>query len=733
LTCYIQTPEIYNPITNTWTLMSTSANANIPMYPFMYVLPDGRVLQAGASEFATDTRVLNIGTQTWTTIDPTVRDGGSAVMYAPGKVMKSGSASDSGFTGSSSKTTFVLDMNQPSPAWRQTSDMAFARSFLNLTLLPDGTTLATGGDTTRDGFSATTAVKEAELWNSSTETWTTMASMQIPRLYHSIALLLPDGRVLVDGGGEDSGVPDSFETEIYSPPYLFKGARPSIVSAPSILTYGTSFFVETPENASIASVALIKNSAVTHSTNMDQRFMNLTFTQTTGGLMVNAPANSSIATPGVYMLFIVNSNGVPSIAPFVTLPSPLDDSQPPTAPMNLTAQGAIGSAALAWNAATDNVGVIAYNVHRSTTSGFIPSPSNKIGQTASLTYTDFTSAGTYYYLVTAQDAAGNISPASNEASAVVTSDTTPPTVNITSPANNATVSSVINVTADATDDVAVAGVQFKLDGANLGAEDTSAPYSVSWDTNTASNAVHELTAVARDAAGNSTTSSVISVTVFNDITLAIHSSTPARVQGIDPITTAAFNPPDNSLLLVMISSDAAGNNDPALSITNNGTPLTWNLIAERSKNDAGAQDGEASAFYALLPTGRTGMTVTATITDQNLNFSMKVYVVTGHNTTTPIGAIGEGSSTTNNITPTIYTSTVANSLGFGVASDWNATGLPTSTDQEDAFHIAGWVSGLSAYKGSVTSSVGTPVTINIDAAGTGATALNWVGFEVKPQ
>src|SRR5207302_1841062 len=118
------------------------------------------------------------------------------------------------------------------------------------------------------------------------------------------------------------------------------------------------------------------------------------------------------------------------------------------------------------------------------------------------------------YLVAAEDAAGNVSGSSPQASANVTADTTPPTVNLTAPANNATVSGTVSVTANASDDVGVVGVQFQLDGTNLGAEVTAAPYTVSWDTTTATNAPHTLTAVARDAAGN-TASSAVTVTVSN--------------------------------------------------------------------------------------------------------------------------------------------------------------------------------------------------------------------------
>jgi len=235
--------------------------------------------------------------------------------------MKAGSATDSQQVGPSSNTTFVLDMTQSSPAWRQTPSMAYTRSFMNLTALPDGSILATGGETDRDGGNIANAVYAAELWSPQTQTWSTMASMHTPREYHGTALLLPDGRVLVSGMGADFGnVPDEKSAEFYSPPYLFKGARPTISQAPAHMPYGSNVFVGTPDGASIASVTLMRTGAVTHFFDDNARSVPLSFTQTSGGLTVTAPANADLAPPGYYMLFIVNNSGVPSIAPFVQVP-----------------------------------------------------------------------------------------------------------------------------------------------------------------------------------------------------------------------------------------------------------------------------------------------------------------------------------------------------------------------------------------------------------------------------
>ena len=144
--------------------------------------------------------------------------------------------------------------------------------------------------------------------------------MNAPRLYHSEALLLPDGRVVVLGGGRFNGIDESTDqlsAEFFSPPYLFKGSRPVISSAPGQLSYGQPFTVQTPDASRIANVSLIRFGAVTHAINMGQRFLPLNFTVGTGSLTVTAPANSNLAPPGNYMLFILDTNGVPSLAAIV--------------------------------------------------------------------------------------------------------------------------------------------------------------------------------------------------------------------------------------------------------------------------------------------------------------------------------------------------------------------------------------------------------------------------------
>jgi hypothetical protein len=241
-------------------------------------------------------------------------------MYAPGKIMKSGTSSDAGAPNTpATNTTYVLDMTQASPAWQQVLPMASPRAFHSLTELPDGTVLATGGEQTLDGSSIPNAVYQAELWSPTTQAWQTLSLGQVPRLYHSTAVLLPDARVLVAGGGSLYPATDENSAEYFSPPYLFKGPRPTITSTPTTISYGGNFTVQTPDAANIASIAFMRPAAVTHQFNEDQHFINLTFQNNGGALTVQAPANANLAPPGYYMLFIVNTNGVPSIAPFVKI------------------------------------------------------------------------------------------------------------------------------------------------------------------------------------------------------------------------------------------------------------------------------------------------------------------------------------------------------------------------------------------------------------------------------
>ena len=353
--------EIYNPTTNLWSRL-TGAPRRLPMYPHMFLLPDGRVLASSANEDPIASAVLDINAQQWTQIGG-VLDGGSAAMYAPGKIVKSGSAWNPDYpVNTAAPTTYVLDMNSAAPAWRQTQSMNFARTEHTLTLLPDGTVLVTGGSGDSNVFDLGPAVYEAELWSPTTETWSTMARMAVPRHYHSTALLLPDGRVLVKGSGT-YGI-DQLNAQIYSPPYLFKGPRPVITSSPAVAAYGSTFTVQTPDAARIGSVSLIAIGSVTHAFNENQRIVPASFQAGSNSIDVTLPANANLMPPGYYMLFLIDTNGVPSISSMLNIASTGSDTMPPTAPSNLITTPGGTQIALSWTAATDNVGVTGYRIER---------------------------------------------------------------------------------------------------------------------------------------------------------------------------------------------------------------------------------------------------------------------------------------------------------------------------------------------------------------------------------
>jgi Domain of unknown function (DUF1929)/Bacterial Ig-like domain (group 2) len=309
----VNVPEIGDG--STWRRL-TSATVAVPNYPRAFVAPDGRVFYAGMQK---QSRWLDVsGTGSWG-LGPSLNFGsrnyGSAVMYAPGKII---------FVGGSApptNTAEIIDLNQPNPQWSYTGSMAYPRWNLNATVLPTGDVLVTGGTRLSDRANISGAVNVAELWNPGTGQWTQLASSApLLRGYHSTALLLPDGRVLHSGGGDGNSTPNNLNYEVYSPPYLFRGARPAVTGGvPAQAGYGQTLTLTTPDAASIAKVSLIRLGSVTHAFDQSQRLLPLGFSQVAGGLSVTLPPSPNLAPPGPYMLFLVNANGVPSIGQILGL------------------------------------------------------------------------------------------------------------------------------------------------------------------------------------------------------------------------------------------------------------------------------------------------------------------------------------------------------------------------------------------------------------------------------
>jgi hypothetical protein len=235
-----------------------------------------------------------------------------------------------------------------------------------------------------------------------------------------------------------------------------------------------------------------------------------------------------------------------------------NDHTPPTVAITAPAAGATVSGVVAVSAnASDNVGVVGVQFQ---VDGANLGAEDTVSPYSVTWNTATVADGSHSLRAIGRDAAGN-STISSAVTVTVMNDTTPPTVRITSPSSGATVGGVITVTANASDNVGVVGVQFRVDGANLGAEDTSAPYSVSWDTGTATPGTHSLTAIARDAVNNTATSTAVSVTVLSsgagDVFVAI---TDGSVQWHNPDgTLKQLLPAFSDGQASSVSFDAAGN------------------------------------------------------------------------------------------------------------------------------------------------------------------------------
>jgi hypothetical protein len=316
------TVEIYDPANKVWS-EPQAAGWTPPTYPRMHLLPNGKVFYSGPGTGSAlfDPSLFSSGPAAWSlnvanTNYPNMRGFGTSVLlpltpankYDP-RVMIMGGYSPA------TATTEIIDLGAAKPTWHYGPSMSQPRIEMNAVILPNGKVLALGGSALDEDV--TSASLNADLYDPAKNTFSSAGANAYPRLYHSLALLLPDATVWVGGGNPARGTYEK-HMEIYTPAYLFqpngaRAIRPSISSAPSVISWGKPFTVKTPNAATITSVVLVRNGAVTHAFNMDQRLVGMSFTAGVGVLTVTAPPNGNIAPPGYYMLFLVNNSGVPSV------------------------------------------------------------------------------------------------------------------------------------------------------------------------------------------------------------------------------------------------------------------------------------------------------------------------------------------------------------------------------------------------------------------------------------
>jgi hypothetical protein len=259
---------------------------------------------------------------------------GSFATYDIGKalVVGGGDITEGGQSDVPTKTAVIVDVNGSSTTVSSTASMSVGRRQHNLTVLADGSVLATGGMSRSVSTNVDLAnpIFAAERWDPSTKTWTVLSSASRVRQYHSSATLLPDGRVLTGGGGVCASCVSAGylekNIEYFEPPYLYKkdgsgqrASRPEIDAAPNTASYGQTLAITSAQSGTIAKVGLVRLGAPTHSQDQGQRYVPLSFTAAGSTITATAPASSNIAPAGYYMLFIIDNAGVPSVAKMIKL------------------------------------------------------------------------------------------------------------------------------------------------------------------------------------------------------------------------------------------------------------------------------------------------------------------------------------------------------------------------------------------------------------------------------
>jgi hypothetical protein len=511
-----------------------------PLYPWLHLLPNGNVFYSGSTTFS---NIFNPSNHTWTlnvarthyglnrtygnsVLLPLLPTTDPATNYAA-RVMILG-----GGVPTATATTEIIDLSKTPPVWAPSGNMpSGARVQGNSVLLPNGKVLALGGSAQNEDVNSATL--GADLFDPANVSWSSAGREAYARLYHSVALLLPDGTVAVAGSNPKRGTYEQ-HIEIYSPAYLFTtdangntipATRPVITAAPASIGYGTGTFqIQTP-NASgatlpdVKSVVLVRPGSVTHAFDMEQRVVGLGFTATSGALTVNLPPNPNVAPPGFYLLFLLNNMGVPSIATFVQVSSNPTDVPPRgtiTAPAgDVTIQA--GQAVKFAGTASDADGSV------STDSWFFPAGKPTTSSVLSPGAIAFLSAGTFAASLTVVDNAGLNDPSPPTRTITVQPDKL--SVKIVSPLANATVKGSVAVTVSATGSTGSPNAfRFGVDIGGPPLATTTAPHQVlkvsgssatfTWNSTQQANGVHTLWVSCTDANGNFGSASEM-VTVAN--------------------------------------------------------------------------------------------------------------------------------------------------------------------------------------------------------------------------
>jgi FtsP/CotA-like multicopper oxidase with cupredoxin domain len=315
-------PEVFDSATSRWTPLA-ARTTNWPLYPHLFLLRTGEVFFTGGSLGGPGfpgPLILDLSTGTTRAVPglsaPNLRGQCASVFLPPAQDQRvmiiAGGGGDPFVTVPNAD---IVDLSGETLSYMPTDPLHHPRTHLNAVILPDRTVFVTGGGSVSEAG----AVLEAEIYDPSTGRWTLAATARVPRFYHSVAVLLPDGRVVTAGSNPNRG-DDELRLELYHPPYLFRGPRPLIDDSPEQIRYGGRFSVRTPQARHLQWVQITRPMATTHSCDSEQRLVDLPFTvHGLCELEIEVPNDPNLAPPGWYLLTIVDHHRIPSVARWVHL------------------------------------------------------------------------------------------------------------------------------------------------------------------------------------------------------------------------------------------------------------------------------------------------------------------------------------------------------------------------------------------------------------------------------
>ncbi|GAA3826022.1 kelch motif-containing protein [Streptomyces coacervatus] len=328
--------EVFDPKTKKWTYTSTIRQ--FPTYPALFLMQNGKIFYSGSNAgYGPDNvgripGIWDVPTNKFTKLpglsDSNEMETSGTVLLPPAQnekfmVIGGGGVGESKL---SSNKTRLIDLKDKNPKFTDGPTLEKGTRYPQSSVLPDDTVLVSGGSEDYRGRGDSN-ILQARIYHPDTNTFEQVADPEVGRNYHSGSILLPDGRVMFFGsdslyGDKANTKPGKFEQriEIYTPPYLYRDSRPSLSGGPQTIARGGTGTFTSPQASAIKKVRLIRPSASTHVTDVDQRSVALDFKTAGNKITVTVPKNRNLVTSGWYMLFVDDDQGTPSKAQWVKVP-----------------------------------------------------------------------------------------------------------------------------------------------------------------------------------------------------------------------------------------------------------------------------------------------------------------------------------------------------------------------------------------------------------------------------